>query len=1077
MTTKQTNSNKLLQQLYKKLDFETGVGFYRLPDAPPPSELTHKSWFEQARRLGADAVFFVGDFPTVLFFKCDENLAVDSEAIETYIHELYIKVWNTGRVALIFVALSGELRVYSAYQKPVKDLEAWQIKQRWLEQIKITTQVTELAEQLLEFSRAEVESGHLFHTRKQAFKREHRVDQWLLKNLRLLRKQLEGKGANKRKHVHALIGRSIFIRYLEDRQVLVEEYFTDPQISQSDYHRCYTDVLRSKEDTYQLFDKLREDFNGDLFPLSEEERKIIQDDDIKLLRNFLLGQRMDEYPDLFFWAYQFDIIPIELISSIYEEFYHEHSEKEEGGTHYTPTPLVDFVLSECLTPARLQAGARVLDPACGSGIFLVEAFKRIVYYECQRRGFTNVTQLPREELTKLLTERITGIDLNKSAVQVAAFSLYLAFLDFREPRDIRQNKELPKLMYDPDQPDSGQSLFAADTFFLTPLEQQELQQRLATKKPYKGRVDNERMLKLPVLPFQKTQFDVIVGNPPWGPDTTIATRWCNVFGYPVGDRELSQCFIWRAQKLLKPGGEIGLLVSTGILFKHQDISKAFRQQWLQENRIRAIYNFAHVRHVFFRKQKKEAIAPFAAIFFAPTLPQDRENTLQNKISYISIKQGAFIEQLQAVIIDKTDLRKVRQGDFIANDWLWKTYMWGGLRDVELIGELKSCYQPLSSFITEYSRGYKENGTPKNKPSQLLEVDFELDTKLFYKNTELPELITSIKHRLLHRLGKKEIYRGDRLLIKRGISRSGKKYGEIRARLAYETFAFKSSIIGFCLGDINKEKHKILLAILLSSLAKYYYFLTCSTWGFWHDEIHEEEYLSLPIHFPQSDKLKIRILKALEQITTKSDTPTLFDSKSPGWWKMQQELDEAIFELYELSKPQKDLVRDLCQVTLEFFYKGSNSQAAKPPTIKQLEAYRDAFLEIWNERLTSKGKELEVQIFIPRQGLLCGISFDLKDLGTAIVHKPVTDDAQWQHWFKRLSKTLRQEYSERIYIDRVIKELSSSSMFIIKRAERRFWTKSQARQDAQEFLTEVFKLEWQSRRGTVDELGRAEAMGR
>jgi type I restriction-modification system DNA methylase subunit len=434
-------------------------------------------------------------------------------------------------------------------------------------------------------------------------------------------------------------------------------------------------VLRSKADTYRLFDKLRGDFNGDLFPLSAEEREIIQDKDIILLRNFLLGQRMDEYPDLFFWAYQFDIIPIELISSIYEEFYHEHSEKEESGTHYTPTPLVDFVLSECLTPARLEAGARVLDPACGSGIFLVEAFKRIVYYECQRRGIPDVTQLPREELTQLLTDRIAGIDLNKSAVQVAAFSLYLAFLDFRKPRDIRSNKVLPKLVYEPDQPDSGKTLFAADTFYLTSPEQQELQQRFAVKKQYKGRVDDERMLKLPILPLQNAQFDVIVGNPPWGPDTTIATQWCNVLGYPVGYKELSQCFIWRACTFLKPGGEIGLLVSTGIFFKHQDISKTFRQQWLQKSRIRAIYNFAHVRQVFFRRQKKEAIAPFAAIFFTPTLPQDRENTLQNKVSYISIKQSVFIEQLQAVVIDKTDLRKARQGDFLANDWLWKTYMW------------------------------------------------------------------------------------------------------------------------------------------------------------------------------------------------------------------------------------------------------------------------------------------------------------------------------------------------------------------------------------------------------------------
>ena len=231
-------------------------------------------------------------------------------------------------------------------------------------------------------------------------------------------------------------------------------------------------------------------------------------------------------------------------------------------------------------------------------------------------------------------------------------------------------------------------------------------------------------------------------------------------------------------------------------------------------------------------------------------------------------------------------------------------------------------------------------------------------------------------------------------------------------------------------------------------------------GFWHYEIHEEEHLSLPVHFPDNPDLQSRILEAVEQVMTRSEALPLFDSETPSWRMMQDELDNAVFELYELSEAQKDLVRDLCQVTLEFFYEGTNSQAAKPPTIEALEDYRNAFLEIWEERLASKGKELEARIYAPHHGLLCGLSFELKDWGTAIIHSPVTDSSEWQRWFRRLSKSLRKEYSDRIYIDRVAKELSDSSIFIIKRAEHRFWTKSQARQDAQELLTEVFKLEWQ-----------------
>ncbi len=1061
MTTIQTSPDDFLQEVYKELEFEIGVDCYQLTDPTSLPDLAQVGWFEQARKLGAETIFFVRDYSTVLFFKLDDDLDADTETVEEKIRQLHLKVWNTSRVPLFFVALPGELRVYSAYQKPIRDSKEWRSERRWLKRVKTIAQVVELQE----FARPAVESGHLFQQRNKDFDRENRVDQWLLKNLRLLRQKLEGPNQEKREYAHALIGRSIFIRYLEDREVLVEAYFADKTVSRNGKYRRYTDVLSSKADTYYLFHKLSDDFNGDLFPLSDEEEKAIQEADLRLLRDFLLGRSIGDQPDLLFWAYQFDIIPIELISNIYEEFYHEHGGGEDEGTHYTPTPLVDFVLSQCLTIARLDAGARVLDPACGSGIFLVEAFKRMVHHECRRQGI-GITQLPREELIKLLTERIVGIDVNESAVQVAAFSLYLAFLDFREPPDIRKHKQLPELVYDTSRSVSGKNLFHANAFYLTPSEQAELQERLERENRYTGRADDARVSNQPLLPLKDFQFDVIVGNPPWGAakssDNQLATQWCKVFRYPVGDKELSQCFMWRMQRLLKPGGEIGLLVSTGVLFKHQENSRKFRQQWLKQNRIRAVYNFAHVRHVFFRKQKKDAIAPFAAVFFAPTRT---EEALPNRISYVSIKQSAFVEQLQAVIIDKTDLRKVRQSEFLANDWLWKTYMWGSLSDIELIGELK-CYRKLLDVVSESGRGYQEGGGPKNKSTHELEVNFELNTDLFNKNVEFSELIEPIKPRMVHRLGEIKVYTGPRLLVKRGVSRSGNKFGEIQARLAYEPFAFRNSIIGFRLDELSEEERGVLLGIVLSSIARYYHFLTCSTWGFWHYEIHVEEHLGLPIHFPDRQALQSRILRAVKQITTKSDTPTLFDPDTPGWRAMQDELDETIFELYELSETQKDLVRDLCQVTLEFFYEGTDSQAAKPPTAEWLEEYRDAFLEIWNERLESQGKELEARIYVPYHGLLCGLSFELKDLGTAVFHNPITGNSEWQRWFRRLSKSLRKQYNTGIYIDSVVKELNASSMFIIKRAERRFWTKSQAHQDAKEFLTEVFKLEWQRSRSPV-----------
>ena len=1052
----QTSADNFLKKAYKELEFDTGAGYFHLSDPSSQPNFDQLSWYNQALELGAETIFFVSDYPTVLFFKIDVDIDADTETIEEEIRQLHLKTWNTGRVPVFFVALPGELRVYSAYQKPVRDKEEWRKTQRWLKQIKLITQVSELQE----FSRPNIESGHLFQQMSKDFNRDNRVDQWLLKNLRTLRKKLDGENLKKREYVHALIGRSIFIRYLEDRKVLVEEYFSDKAMSKDGKNKCFTDVLKSKKDTYNLFYKLRDDFNADLFPLSEEEEKMIQVDDLHLLRGFLLGKSMEAQLDLFFWAYKFDIIPTELISTIYEEFYHEHGGEEDKGTHYTPTTLVDFVLSQCLTTARLNEGARVLDPACGSGLFIVEAFKRMVYHECIRR---NVDRLPREELLKILTDRIVGVDINPAAIQVAAFSIYLAFLNFLEPRDIRKHKKLPKLVFDINQPDSGKNLFNADIFFLTQTEKAELQERLNRKKRYKDRIVDKYMRNQPVLPLKDFQFDVIIGNPPWGADDSsgnqLATKWCKVFKYPVGFIELSQCFIWRVRRLLSPGGEIGLLVSSGILFKHEDKSKSFREQWLKQNRIRAVYNFSHVRHVFFRKQKKEAIAPFVALFFSPSFTEKTDKNIQNTISYVSIKRCEFIEQLQAVIIDKTDLRKVRQSQLLANDWLWKTLIWGGARDIELIGELKTCYPPLTEISPDHGRGYQEGGGKKNKHTDELEVEFELQTDMFNKNLDFSELYIPIEPRKIHAIGQPKIFKGPRLLIKRGVSRSGLKFGEIQARLAYDPFAFRNSIIGVRLDSLSDEKRKIILGIVRSSLAKYYHFLTCSTWGFWHYEIHVEEHLSMPVRFPDNLNLQNRIIIAVEQITSTSKSTISSEIGYQKWHMMQNKLDEAVFDLYELSDAQRDLVRDLCQVKLEFFYNGVKSRASKPPTVDMLTQYCNAFKEVWHERLMSKGKELEARIYAPLNGRLCGMSFELKDLKTANSYNPITDNLEWKQWFGRLSKLLRKEYSAGIYIDRVVKQLSDSSMFIIKRAKQLFWTRSQAREDAYELLTEVFKLEW------------------
>src|SRR5207302_1195541 len=144
------------------------------------------------------------------------------------------------------------------------------------------------------------------------------------------------------RHLHSLIGRAIFIRYLEDREILLPSYFERIAAGRKDWTKLlaqppsapaleprlaelrFLRVLQDKEFTYALFDQLAQDFNGDTFPIDPDERDRIHQAHLDKLRGFLLGSTSAQ-EELFFFAYRFDVIPIELISTIYEEFYNERT--------------------------------------------------------------------------------------------------------------------------------------------------------------------------------------------------------------------------------------------------------------------------------------------------------------------------------------------------------------------------------------------------------------------------------------------------------------------------------------------------------------------------------------------------------------------------------------------------------------------------------------------------------------------------------------------------------------------------------------------------------------------------------
>lgn len=1068
MTTTLDSAQDLLDAAYSDLDFEGG-DLLRATDVPGELDrgdwITRGGWLSLAWKVDADRVFFVEDNPVIVFVKAEPG--------KEGLRQLFNRAWCMARPPLLFVAQPGALSVFDLTQPPVAKDDDPSAPDRLL---KVVGRAADVQDQLRDYHRAQIESGRLFEERRFGF--ENRADHALIRDLAAVRAKLLNTGLSV-PHAHALIGRSIFIRYLEDRRILTEEYFRKiarrntewrgildnapvHDGTNDDRRLYYAAVLSDQAFTDALFSQLAGEFNGDLFPFDDEAQKAFTARRLRLMRRFLLGKIKG--PTLFTFAYDFNIIPIELISSMYEEFL--RTEKGKPNTHgsfYTPGALVEFVLSQTLDKKVLDGRPRIVDPACGSAIFLVEAFRRLVRHRRCQRG----QRLRPDELRKILRKQIAGIDVQPEAIRVAAFSLYLALLHYLDKPDILGHR-LPKLIYSADRraTDPKQHfdiLLAANAFDVD---------AAVMEEPIRRR-------------FSSECADVVVGNPPWGTpsdqdDETrqaaiTAMEWCQHREKAVGDKELSQAFIHRSQDLLCDGGRAGLLVSTGVFFKRHDNSRKFRQQWLASSGLEAVVNFAAVRDVFFKK----AIAPFASVVFDKRSPKRS----RHRFRYYSAKTTAFVEGLQTVRLSKPDLHVVRQSDFVADDELWKVYWWGGHRDEALVHALRM-EQTLGELVDSegthserIGEGFKVTKKGR-KPIKWLQQFKEFPTRYFERYGQLPSEQFGSPPREVERGRTRDLFESRRLLVKRGITQKDGADGRIVARLETEPFCFRNSIHCFRLDHLDESAALVILGILWSSLARYYLWLTAGSWGMWHHELKIESLRRIPVRLPADRNLRTRICDVVDRLrsldTTADDVfgPSGYQARSQVNRKIQKleaELDDAIFDLYELTDAERDVVRNMCGFGLKLFYRGTKSDAVKPvsglddrPSIGRrsdlpqertarsgLDGYLDAFLEIWDAEL-GPGGQFRWRVIRPSESsAMLAVVFSTEDTDDLLSPPTESDDAAWCNLLERLAGSSSHPFgSKRIYIDGMTRIVGENDIAIIKRNECRLWTRTAAREDAE-----------------------------
>ena len=571
------------------------------------------------------------------------------------IHRL---AWNFSHAPLLLTVDGRELRAFSCAEPPSRDLTS-ELKSEITDARYVfderNDQFDATADKRLSLHWLELATGSFWRRHKKRFKRQNRADNLLLENLRLLRTRLNAEGLPF-ETVHDLLARTIFVQFLFDRMdangfTALSEARLEKLCEQgvlSEAHGSFADILHSHADTYSLFAHLDDRFNGDLFPAIDgtanrlREKDIVKPKHLRVLSEFISGSLSLRSGQRSLWPmYSFDAIPLEFISSIYESFV-EH----DGQAIYTPSHLVDFVLDEILPWNETNWDVKILDPSCGSGIFLVKALHRLVHRWKLHHGDLQA-RIPIADLRRILENNLSGIDIDPRAIRVASFSLYLAMCDEIDPKHYWSNVRFPALQ--------GVRLAGSDFF--------------------------DDSLQSPAAALHGASYDMIIGNAPWGKNTAtdLAKQWAHKQDWPVSYGDIGPLFLAKAATLCKPGGVVSLLQPAGTLLTNRsEPARLFRRRLFNTLGVKEVVNLSALRFGLFRK----GVGPAALVTLTPEITTDA-------ITYVCPKpmHEEGIDGYR-IVVEQYNVHEINRKDAAEETNHWTVLFWGTQRDLALIRKLE-----------------------------------------------------------------------------------------------------------------------------------------------------------------------------------------------------------------------------------------------------------------------------------------------------------------------------------------------------------------------------------------------------
>ena len=870
------------------------------------------------REMKLDGVLFLDGRPVLYLNEHARPFTVRERLLQQRLF------WNQGVANVLVLADPTSVYIYSGLARPAKDdTDESAAENALVETLPLADYVRRI--QSLHHALA---TGHYYETHQSHFDPGQAVDAKLLNNLRALRDELtKGDERLEIQKAHALIGRMLFLCYLLDREIF--------SIDKSKGSRTgtvrFTELLEKRPDDeridylYGIFSDLKEQFNGNMFDQDlDAEKALIRSSHLNKLILFLGGHDIKS-GQLSFWPYDFKMIPVETISAIYQDFLavEDPENQRKRGAFYTPRFLAEMLVDMAVRDDPNALEVSFLDPACGSGIFLVILFNRLANRWLRQNSRAHYTTKV-NAFQEILSSQIHGVDLEETACRIACFSLYLAYLDFFDPPHIQEHikqtgRPLPKLLNygdTPDRPPADISVIYSADF-------------LADET------------------FSKQTFDCVIGNPPWE---------------GRGSKQLAQKFMQKVPNILREGGTGCLLLPTKIL---QNQTDTFQAEWLTRVTLEEVLQLADYRHLLFQGAKTPA---FIARFIN-TPPQSNRHRVEfnaPKFNRDGLRQSIIkINPSSRTWIPLADILTATRSK--TAPVVWKRRLWGTPRDQKLLDLLQSM-PSLHEHVDVLSKLHRKrlhrtkrwaigqglkpwaiSKTKSDRPPKAMV--WPVDTAFLKAKSWNSNLVILNNETVsLEKHFEKKKYRTDILY-------SQPPSTLFKAPMVLVSQGFRK--VAFC--DFNvlfqhalqsisgpKEDAELLMFLtvyLRSKLSRYFLFHTSTNWGSERDKVHLNELLRVPFPLPGSEfvsskadfivdhvakkfeGLRNKLKNRLDELKKQVDRNALqdeVDKQTLKAWRrekkaivdgLQSEFEPLIYQYFGLTDQEIALVEDTTDISI------------------------------------------------------------------------------------------------------------------------------------------------------------------